>query len=93
MLPSVRLSHYCAMTKRSLYCWPSFSVTCKAVSPAICMQDASEHMKHAETKEDGYSIIQTMLATLGTYSSPSRRKEITIVSHAERPLHRSLHWP
>ena len=30
-----------------------------------CVQDASEQLEHANTKEDGYSILQTMLATLG----------------------------
>lgn len=35
----------------------------------MCVQDASEHLKHAESKEDGYGIIQTMLATLGAQFS------------------------
>jgi len=35
----------------------------------MCVQDAPEHLKHAESKEEGYGIIQTMLATLGAQSS------------------------
>ena len=30
-----------------------------------CAQDASEQVEHADTKEDGYNILQTMLAVLG----------------------------
>ena len=44
----------------------------QSVSHALCMQDASEQLKHAETREDGYSIIQTMLTTLGMPSLPER---------------------
>lgn len=33
-------------------------------------------MRHAQTKEDGYGIIQTMLATLGTSSSSYEMRDI-----------------
>ena len=34
----------------------------------LCMlQDASERLNHAETKEEGYIIMQAMLATLGMH--------------------------
>ena len=51
--------------------WSSSSalVHAECLSCAICVQDASEHLKHAESKEEGYGIIQTMLATLGAQSS------------------------
>ena len=29
------------------------------------VQDASEQLEHAHKKEEGYSIMQTMLSTLG----------------------------
>ncbi len=53
-------------------------------SCAMCVQDASEHLKHAESKEDGYGIIQTMLATLGAPDLPEDIRQHAAIT-LERP--------
>ncbi len=65
--PALRQSRACGHIRHIVQC----DLRCmQSVSHALCMQDASEQLKHAETREDGYSIIQTMLATLGAPDLP-----------------------
>ena len=45
------------------------------------VQDASEQLEHAHKKEEGYSIMQTMLSTLG--ECPCRLASQLGASHSE----------
>ena len=49
------------------------------VKSAVGTQVASEQVQHAETKEDGYSAIQAMLATLGAHTTFMTSKGSTSV--------------